>query len=441
VPISGPVRPLGEVFESAEAALPSPPRLSRPRHRGTTRFLAEVSWAVVGNVAARAASVVGLLILVRLVTPSEFGLFSLGWALYMVIGQLISGLDLGFIDLAVREKDPVNLERAYTQVKVLGVVILLLAWPFLLAGATFGPTALIDGGQASALFVGGLGGAGLVLIQSDLSIFRARRLFSAYAALLAGYNIAVLGVLAILMAIGQRSAPVLLGAYAIVGFPVAAILQFRRLTGSTPSSTLKKDLLRHSRLLLVSSVEFSLAYRAELLLAGTLLSTAALARYAAPLRFFSLFELAVATLATVLLPHTSAMSRDEARGYFRRSLGFGGFILVSGALASWKARFVVVLLLGERYRDAAGLIPLFALAAGLLALTSTLQLLLFTYRRAGFLALLNGVLLLTKVLATVVLVPRIGAAGAAWALVLGYASVAAVLGCLLGRLKPWTVST
>jgi O-antigen/teichoic acid export membrane protein len=77
--------------------------------------------------------------------------------------------------------------------------------------------------------------------------------------------------------------------------------------------------------------------------------------------------------------------------------------------------------LGPRYVSAAALVPVFCVSAVLLSGQATLMYLFFSVGRPGAFALLNALVLASKITAAFVLIPLAGAKGAAWSLAISYA--------------------
>ena len=176
----------------------------------------------------------------------------------------------------------------------------------------------------------------------------------------------------------------------------------------------------HSRWLVASSLVYGLALRAELFLATLLLTAGAFATYAAPARLFAIVEFTMATMGAVLLPDAAGLSSSaEIKAYVRRGVSVTlGFALVGGVVALERAPLADTLL-GSNYH-AAGLVPVFCLAAVVMSSYTSLKYLLFTARMPGHFAAVNTTMLIMKIVAGVILIPLFGAVGAAWSVVAAY---------------------
>ena len=96
-------------------------------------------------------------------------------------------------------------------------------------------------------------------------------------------------------------------------------------------------------------------------------------------------------------------------------------------------------LLGAHYH-AAGLVPVFCLAAVVMSAYTSLKYLLLTARMPGHFAAVNTTMLIMKVVAGVILIPLFGAAGAAWSVVAAYTVSTCVIAVLVRNLRPTIVS-
>jgi O-antigen/teichoic acid export membrane protein len=385
--------------------------------RGLVR---EFSIVGAGAALSRGVSLLTLLILTRHLGPPEFGVFSIGWAVYLLVSQLVSGIDLGYVDLEARAP-VVSLQRAYFRIKLVTagfVGVLAIVLP-VICGAIVGWSESLTG----ALIVAGLAGAAWSVLQSNLSSYRAHREFGRFALWTAAFNAAVAILVVILVALDVHSPTAFLSCYLVTGLSAAALLAF--LDGEHSTSGTRDDqrrIIRHSRWLIVSSVLFSIGDRVELLIAAGFLTTFELGVYAAPARLFGLFSFFLSSMGTVLLPHASRLRDYGAfRSYVWRSLLLTGGVAAVAAIVAAAAQPLTALVLGPSYISAAGIVPVFCISAVLLSAQATLMYLLFTVGRPGAFALLNFLVLASKLAAAFVLIPLAGAEGAAWSLVISYA--------------------
>jgi O-antigen/teichoic acid export membrane protein len=390
-------------------------------------FLREFSIVGMGAALSRGASLLTLVILTRHLAPPEFGVFSIGWAVYLLVSQLVSGFDLGYVDLEARH--PVtSLQSSYFRIKLVAaaaVVVLAIVLP-VVCGEVIG----WSGPLVQALIVAGLAGAVWSVFQSNLSSYRAHREFGRFAFWTVVFNVGVAVLVAVLVAFDVRSPTAFLGCYLASGLAAAGLLPLLQRERATPSTRDDRRLIiRHSRWLVVSSVLFSIGDRIELLIAAGFLTAFELGVYAAPARLFGLFSFFLSSMGTVLLPHASQL-RDhrQFRSYIRRSLVLTGGVAVFAALVALASHPLTRLVLGETYISATALVPAFCISAVLLTGQATLMYLLFSVGRPGAFALLNGLVLTSRVVAALVLIPLVGAKGAAWSLALSYAVGALFIG-------------
>jgi O-antigen/teichoic acid export membrane protein len=382
-------------------------------------LLREFSIVGAGAAMSRGVALLTLLILTRHLGPPEFGIFSIGWAVYLLVSQLVSGIDLGYVDLEAR--GPVqSLQRAYFRIKFVAagaVALLAIALP-IACGAVIG----WNGSLTQALVVAGLAGAAWSVLQSNLSSYRAHREFGRFAILTIVFNAIVALLVVILVALDVRSPTAFLACYLVTGLTAAAFLGLRdrqHSASSTPDD--QRRIIHHSRWLVVSSVLFSIGERVEILVAAGFLTAFELGVYAAPARLFALFSFFLSSMETVLLPHASRLRNYQAyRSFLRRSILLTGGVAIVAAIVAVASLPLTRLLLGPSYVSAAVIVPAFCVSAVLLSAQATLKYLLFTVGRPDAFALLNALVLGSKLLAAFVLIPLAGARGAAWSLAISY---------------------
>jgi O-antigen/teichoic acid export membrane protein len=397
-----------------------------PRH-----ILRDFAWVGSGTAVSRGATLAALLLVVRTLPHETFAAYASGWAVYQIVSQLLSGLDLAYVDLTARNAGSPDLDAVYLQVKILGTsAVAVLGFAVLVPATKFG----IAGPYAPAAVAGLAAGCVYGLFQTSVSRLQAHQRFRRFGRTVAVYNVGALIVTAALLAIGVDSAPLLIAAYAVAGAPW--LLGLRHFANSPPSATTRARFLRHGKWLVASSLIYGLALRAELFIATVFLTAGALATYAAPARMFALVEFTMATMGAVLLPDAARLSSaTELRGYVRRGVGVTvAFILASGVISGVR-RPLAEAVLGSGYH-AAGLVPVFCLAAVALSAYTSFKYLLFTARRPGQFAAVNLTLLVVKIVAGLTLIPWLGPVGAAWSVVAAYTTSTCVIAFLVRDLRP-----
>ena len=163
------------------------------------------------------------------------------------------------------------------------------------------------------------------------------------------------------------------------------------------------------------------------------LTAAAFATYAAPARMFAIVEFTMATMGAVLLPSAARLSSgaEITSDIFAEGSSVTlGFALVGLVVAVERTAGLADTLLGANYH-AAGLVPVFCLAAVVMSAYTSLKYLLFTARMPGHFAAVNTTILIVKIVAGVILIPLFGAAGAAWSVVAAYTVSTCVIAVLV----------
>jgi O-antigen/teichoic acid export membrane protein len=393
-------------------------------------LLREFSLIGLGTALSRGLSFLTLVVLTRHLDPPEFGAFSIGWVVYQIVSQLSSGIDLGYVDLESRRRTN-PLYGAYFRIKLevaVAMGFLAIAVP-LACGAALG----WSGPFTRILIVSGLAGAVTSVFQSNLSSFQAHREFGRFSFWTVFFNAGVAVCVVILVASGVRSPTVFLACYLLLGVATATALSILvRHDGSPGTRDERRLIVRHSRWLVVSSVLFSVGERIELLIAAAFLTEFELGIYSAPARMFGLLVLFLSSMGTVLMPRASRLRDYESfKAYIRWSIALTGGVGVFAVLVVLGAHPLTRLVLGESYTAAAELVPAFCAAAVLLTGQATVRYLFFSVGRPGAFAMLNGLVLAARVAAALILIPLLGAKGAAWSLASSYAVGALFIGAFV----------
>jgi O-antigen/teichoic acid export membrane protein len=392
--------------------------LSVIRRVGQHRLTRDYALAGGGLGLARLASVATLVLLTRALAPPAFAVYSLGWATWLLTSQLTSGLDLAYVNLRARGDSEFALLRAYWSLKlrtgtclVMGTVAIVLS----LRGLASWGTA-----DAEAAIIGGASGAATALYQTELSAHQARQQFGRFAIGWVLLNVATLIGTALLMVLQEKSALPYVAVYGIVPLALAAPALARHKTpidGSTKAQARRK-LVRHARWLLPSGAINSFSNRADVLIASALLVTHDFAVYTAAIRFYGLFQFALTSMGTVLLPRASRLGRGTTlRSYISGVLALTLATSLAGLVCVMQSHNIAVLVLGQEYAAAASLMPALSIAAVFFAANITLRLLLLSINRPGAYALESTILLVAKIPAAFLLIPLLGITGAAWSVV------------------------
>jgi O-antigen/teichoic acid export membrane protein len=366
---------------------------------------------------ARLASLATLVLLTRVLASPEFAAYSLGWAMWLLVSQLVSGIDVAYVDLQAAESSS-DLRGSYWRVKIEASVALacaaLVGIPAVGAIASWSPSEMV------AAMVGGVSGSLTALYQTQLSIFQARQTFGRYAAGWIALNGLSLVITATLIVLGVHWAAPYVAAYGVAPLLLLGVSSVR-LTVAADRGAATRSILRHAKWLIPSGALASFSNRADVLVASALLLSHDFAIYGAAARFFGLFQFALTSMGAVLLPRASQLRTGGGlRAYLRTALGLVISTGAAGCILIWQSHAFAGLLLGASYTGAATLMPALTTAAVLLAASVPLGWLLFTVRRPGAFALMTALVLVSKTAFAAVLIPMWGIRGAAWSLAGGY---------------------
>jgi O-antigen/teichoic acid export membrane protein len=158
----------------------------------------------------------------------------------------------------------------------------------------------------------------------------------------------------------------------------------------------------------------------ELLMLQSLLTSKDTAVYNGALRFAMVLPMLTTALATVLLTRAAALDSAQAcAAYVRKALKVSAplALLSAGGLAL-SAQFLVPVFWGEKYAESVPVLHWLSLAFAFNVLLNPLTLALYPLRREGAILLLNALQMVLSVAAGWLLIPRYGALGAAWSVLL-----------------------
>lgn len=174
-----------------------------------------------------------------------------------------------------------------------------------------------------------------------------------------------------------------------------------------------------------------LNYRLDFVILGALTGPGVLGTYAIASKFAELLRLPSLSLYWVLYPQFAQDNPAEAESRARRLMPRAGLLVAFGAVPlALIAGFVVPALYGEAFRPA--IFPAQILLLGLAAegVAGVITGFLYGRGRPGLNSLATGVGLVVTVVLDLLLIPRFGAVGAAWASTAAYLTTTGMLmGC------------
>jgi O-antigen/teichoic acid export membrane protein len=396
---------------------------------------------VVGSAGGRLLSFVAGVLVARLLGPSEFGDFTIFFALMVVVAALGDFIDITYVRHVNAPRAPdsaVYLRAALTLRLGLFAFLAALSVPLglLLADAMFGRPELRLAAIAAVLT-----GASLGLVQLLASTFLARRRLALYSGVATTFYAAVLLVLvAASLASDDLSARTVYLLFVVTSLAVAGAactVLVRRARPLRVERDAVAEIVRFARWLFAAGLVQAVYQRLDVVLLARYVDIEEVGQYGAALRYAMIGSMMLAAMMGFLLPRAARTreSRSAFSAYMREALLLAGLLVAGLALLLAASPLLVELLFGAAYAPAAPIARILLLGTMLAVLSMPFgQLLLAEDEPRGILHM--GVLRLVAIAALVVaLVPRIGAEGAAWATVA--AEGAALAYALAAFLRRW----
>jgi O-antigen/teichoic acid export membrane protein len=368
----------------------------------------------------------------RLLGPSARGQL----AVMIAIPSLIAGLSLMGADSA-------NLYFAGRSSEAHGSVVRfavvhaaavgLAAAVIVIVGAAWEPARL---GLDVTLFVAGLALAPILVLGMLVGAAEAGRRHAPMVALLTAVASGVwLAGAAVVALFGLQGVEPLFAAFALAQLVlVAALLVTSRPTSWRAGPVAPGAYLRYAMSANLSGVALLVLLRLDIPLIQLLAGSREVGLYAIVLPMAESLLLLSTVIGLVLLPDSASGRVDHRRAVTIAQLATAASGVVALAMAA-AAPAIVVILFGERYADAVPL--LWALLPGLVLLTAgrTLQVHLMANRRFRAPTIGAAVALVLCLGLELLLIPRLGAMGAALASSLSYAAFAVIQARSVARLS------
>ena len=396
-----------------------------------------------GSVAYKAVALLAIPILARLLTPAELGLLDLA-ALIASIISLVAGIGL---DTAIARFQPA--EKAgrlwATAAVTLAAAALISALLGLALAETVSMAIVGSGSRASLIAAAVVYGVALAAIGFALTFVRLTDrpgAYSRYAFLIVmAQMVTAIGIAAFM----SQPLPAVVWGWtgaSVIGLIVLFWRQRMPLGGV--DRELAARLVRFGGPLVPAAVVWivgDLGIRAVIANAGTL---AALGSYGIAARIVSLLGLFVAAFGLAWYPHVFTLSRDAVASTSQRALiQIVGGMGTAAILISTVAPEAVLLIAGPDYAEATQAVPGMAGSMVVLGVMTIVSAVVAMERGTTPVAIASGLGAVLQVALTFVLVPRLGLAGAAIGVGLGYggAAIALLQRAHFLRLGGWHAAT
>ena len=371
------------------------------------------AWALLYKLVERGLGLISTLILVRLLSPDDFGLIAVATAIVALLDILkYFGFDAALIQL--RDAQKVHFDTAWTFAAILGLatgfLLLILAAPI----ADFYDDARLKNvllALALAAILNGFESNGPVAFRKELQwredfIFQSTRKMAAV-------------ILTIPLAFLWRDYWALV--VGIVGGRLASLIVSYVITPHRPRFTLvgRTALWSFSKWMLVTNLMVFVRQRLPNLVIGKVSSTAAVGYFqvAREVTRLPTTELSV-PINRAAFPAYSKIAGNLPRlraGFLKLTSAVAVAVMPAGVGVALTADLIVRIFLGEKWLPAVPAFQVLGVYGAIAALQSNSQALYFAVGRPKLQALMLGIFVSVLLALVFTLTPRYGHVGAAWA--------------------------
>ncbi|OGY19144.1 MAG: hypothetical protein A2784_00090 [Candidatus Chisholmbacteria bacterium RIFCSPHIGHO2_01_FULL_48_12] len=368
----------------------------------------------------------------RYLGPEQFGLLSLILAVYTIGFDVFTlGTSQALIRFVSVYLGKNQLKEAHSYARLIWRFRLTESVFILLAAFLVGPVFAGFYHQPLLSLPTGLAFAGVstVLIADYfISLLRAHDQFATAAFLTtanAGFKIVFIG----LVILVSPSPSLVLITLAFIASPAAVgILGLFLSPQVKPVSIppqVKTDIIHFSKWLAVWGMAASLASRIDIILLGKLSSTYQTGIYSAALKVASGFTLIGAALSTVLTPKISRLAHqpEELKRKFIQITQLAGVLIIGMIVLAVLSAWFIPWLFGLEYLAAIPIFRILTLAAIFFIAALPANVSLISLGLSKWIGLSSLLQLAIVSLVGVLLIPRLGGQGAAWAVTASYAAV------------------
>jgi O-antigen/teichoic acid export membrane protein len=322
-------------------------------------YLNLLAWGVL----IRGVALLNSLIVARSIGPTAYGIFSIFYAVMIIVWQLPQAFDGYFIASARRvdsESGKIQLLKACVQLKLVYVfAAACLSYPVAMTVARLAEKPMVSFPILAAVACG----AGLAFLSSIGSAYQEAERFARYASTNAFYTGPVLiGLTALFLVNGAVTLWGAIGVYlavcALVG--TVSFYSIRSRTGSmhTVDVKLVSESFRQGKWLLFALTLSVIFSRIDILFLTRYADFESIGVYSAAAQLILLVDLAVGALSGMCLPKAGKAVRSESllRVFFKENMLMVGLLVGGIAVLMLVAPFLVDLLYGDNYRQASDIL-------------------------------------------------------------------------------------
>lgn len=376
-----------------------------------------------GNALGSAFRLVAIVIITRMLGPSQFGLFSIALAIMIVVPEFSDfGVNIGLVRFAslYLQKDKL---KAYLLFKVslklkliAGILVLLtgLLLSELLAVRVFNKVGLI-----TPLKLAFIGAFGTLLVNYILVMFQAQELFNKYSFTNIIDNFGKFSLIALLLLFQKLNLFSAFSSFVTIPFIVFLIgffffipKDFLWVKGNEKECF--RELFRFSKWILISSLTLMFIRRLDILMLSYFKDEQVVGFYSAGFTLAWSFEILIRSFVTVLLPKVSKLTTNtQLIQYTKKSLSFTIPIFLCLSPVFFIGKPLVLKLYGIEYESSINVFKLLVIGRLATIISSPIGLLALSINKPQIISYSHILLLLMNFIGYYFLIPPYGATGAA----------------------------
>lgn len=231
-------------------------------------------------------------------------------------------------------------------------------------------------------------------------------------------NLLKMGLIGIVIYLGIDNLPWIFWSFALV--PLLTFVLAFMATDKTPLTKVKAqnghlfDLFHVSKWIAISVVANAIIGQADILMTRSLGGADELARLAGAQRLASVIGILTMSLVSVLLPKVASMNtKEELNFFYRKSLLFVIPLSLLILFFIPISKFVIPIILGTKYISSIDVFNVYMIGNAIGIVVTPVSLVLYKLNKENIFALLNVLQMIACVCGNYLLIPQIGALGAA----------------------------
>lgn len=376
-----------------------------------------------GNALSSVFRLTAMVIITRMLGPSQFGLFSTALAIMIVLSQFSDfGVNTGLVRFAALYLQK-NKRRAYLLFKVslkfkltVGILVSLTGFLLsrLLAIHVFGKASLIN-----PLKLAFIGVFSILMVNYILVTLQARQLFNRYAYTKIIDEFGKFSIIGLLLLLQKLN---LFGAFTsfvivpfivfLIGFFFFIPKDFLWVKGDEKECF--KELFRFSKWILISSFALMFFQRLDVLMLTHFKDAEVVGFYSAGFTLAWSLEILIRTLTTVLLPKVSKMTTNtQVIQYIKKSLRFTIPISLCLFPVFFIAEPLILRLYGIEYENSINVFRLLVIGRLTTIISAPIGLIVFPINKPQIISYSSILLLFMNFFGNYIFIPPYGATGAA----------------------------